>query len=78
MQFVNTCIACPEQYNVYDNNNRYVGYIRLRWGRLRVDDALGYTVYSHDFGDHYKGCFDSDDERELYFQICTEALREKL
>jgi len=74
LRFVNTCIACPEQYNIYDDHNRYMGYVRLRWGRLRADDALGYVVYTHDFGDYLKGCFDSDDEREHYLELCAYAL----
>ena len=27
--------ACPEQYDVYNNDEEQVGYVRLRWGELR-------------------------------------------
>lgn len=27
-----TCGACPEQYDVYDEEGNQVGYLRLRWG----------------------------------------------
>lgn len=33
--FVKTCRACPEQYDVYDVNLK-VAYVRMRWGLLRV------------------------------------------
>ena len=33
--FVLTCRACPEQYDVYDVNLK-VAYVRMRWGWLRA------------------------------------------
>lgn len=32
-----TCLACPEQYDVYDPSGRQVGYFRLRHGRFTVE-----------------------------------------
>ena len=32
-----TCFACPEQYDVYDENGNMVGYLRLRHGIFRGD-----------------------------------------
>lgn len=74
LEFVKTCDGCPEQYDVFDNNGRYLAYIRLRWGRLRVDNDIEETIYSHDFQDPYKGWFDSDEEREYYLGLIHELI----
>ena len=65
-----TCGACPEQYDVFDNNDKQVAYLRLRHGHFRADvaDVTGETVYSASpKGD---GCF-LEDERVKYL---TEAI----
>lgn len=62
LTLVCTCEACPEQYDVFDGEEK-VGYLRLRHGRFRADvpDCGGETVYeSMTKGD---GVFD-DEERE--------------
>jgi hypothetical protein len=43
-----TCGACPEQYDVYDDLGQQVAYLRLRHGRFRanVPDVGGDEVYS--------------------------------
>lgn len=45
---VKTCSACPEQYELFDEDRTIVGYFRLRHGGFRVDapDCGGETVYS--------------------------------
>lgn len=35
MDLVNTCAACPEQYNVFKDGTQ-VGYLRLRHGTFRA------------------------------------------
>jgi len=54
-----TCGACPEQYDVFDDETKQqVGYLRLRHGYFRADvpDCGGETVYeSNTLGD---GIFD--------------------
>ena len=30
LKFIQTCVGCPEQYDVYDGKEQ-VGYVRLRW-----------------------------------------------
>lgn len=61
---VQTCGACPEQYDLFDKaSGKQVAYFRLRHGTFRVDvpDCGGETIHvAHPKGD---GCFD-DDERE--------------
>lgn len=57
-----TCSACPEQYDVFDDNTGVqIGYLRLRHGYFRADvpDCGGETVYEADTaGD---GIFDEDE-----------------
>jgi len=43
-----TCQACPEQYDVFDDLGQQVAYLRLRHGSFRanVPDVGGEEVYS--------------------------------
>lgn len=43
-----TCGACPEQYDVFDDLGQQVAYFRLRHGGFRVDvpDCGGETIYT--------------------------------
>lgn len=63
--FLNTCAACPEQYDVYRENGELCGYVRLRWGVLRADypNIDGETIYTKTYEDDFKGCFDNEEER---------------
>ena len=63
LQFVQTCFACPEQYDVFQGDER-VGYIKLRWGRLRVDfPPSGDTIYEKRYDDNMQGDFDTHEQR---------------
>ena len=76
--FCKTCDACPEQYDVYDDHENIVGYIRLRWGYLRCDypDVGGETIYEANIGDGFTGCFESNEQRmEHLNNIAVEILR---
>ena len=79
LNFVQTCMACPEQYEVFIENSKQVGYIRLRWGILRVDypDCLNETIYTHDFEEGFKGTF-SDGERDEYLNMIADIINEKI
>lgn len=76
-----TCSACPEQYWARKGGH-IIGYIRLRWGHLSCEYLptgylKDYTVLllEHTFvGDKYKGCFDSEQEREYWLNRCKRAL----
>lgn len=74
-EFVETCAACPEQYDVFDENSNQVGYVRLRWGSLyaQCPHVGGVTVYSVDL-DHDGGCFSSNEERTLHLNAIAEAI----
>ncbi|KKN88767.1 hypothetical protein LCGC14_0243740 [marine sediment metagenome] len=73
-RLVQTCGACPEQYDVLDENDEQVGYLRLRHGGFRADypGCGGETVYSATtVGD---GMFE-DSEREYHLSLALEAIR---
>lgn len=78
LRFVQTCSGSPEQYDVYDENNNQVAYVRLRWGYLRVDcpDYGCETIYEHEFSDGFKGCFDDEQERSKYMKRITNSIVE--
>jgi hypothetical protein len=68
-KLVQTCSACPEQYDVYlkDDPTEMVGYLRLRHGYFRAEH-MGQTVYeSTTKGD---GIFDSDERSYHLNQAC--------
>jgi prevent-host-death family protein len=77
ISLVETCYACPEQYDAYDPDGRQVGYLRLRHGRFTVDmpDAGGMQVYSA--APEGDGIFD-DDKREGYLRTAREKIAEHL
>lgn len=76
LTFEKTCSACPEQYDVFDQDGNMVAYVRLRGGRLSVsEDVMEALIYQHTFeNDIWKGCFDDDEEREKYMKIITEKI----
>jgi len=80
LNFVETCGACPEQYDVF-KGGRQVGYVRLRWGTVTCDfpDCRGDTIYSHSFeNDGWKGNFSDDAEREKYLNEIATMLNARL
>ena len=79
IEFVQTCPACPEQYDVYIDKI-WVGYIRLRWGWLSCRYGIngrnpikGKCLIVHRFDDGYKGCFEVGERREWLYK-CKMAL----
>lgn len=74
-----TCAACPEQYEVFDSNGNQVGYVRLRFGYLRVDypDCGDEVIYENEFSDSWKGEF-TEDEREYYLKEIAEAISKRI
>lgn len=52
LEFVCTCQACPEQYDVF-KDGKQVAYVRLRWSHLRVDvpECGQTTIYSEEYND---------------------------
>jgi hypothetical protein len=73
LRLVQTCGACPEQYDVFHKDGEQIGYLRLRHGYFRAEyTPTGETVYSaQPKGD---GLFETD-EREFYLRSALEALK---
>jgi hypothetical protein len=73
--FVETCGACPEQYDVFFND-KAIGYVRLRHGLLtvRVPNSQGKSIFQVKFDEEWKGNFENQDEREFYFRKIVEIL----
>lgn len=80
LTFYKTCDACPEQYEVRDENDKEVGYVRLRWGYLRVDYPCcgGETIYDAYMDDWWAGCFMSEKERMEHLTKIARAIRERM
>jgi hypothetical protein len=76
LSFVQTCSACPEQYDVFDKEGHQVGYIRFRWGHLTCEypDCGGEVVYETNFDDDWQGCFSSEDDRNLFLEEIANAI----
>ena len=76
MRLVQTCFACPEQYDVYQGHHK-VGYLRLRHGHFKAcyGDVGGPVVYeAYTRGD---GIFEPD-EREYHLEKAKSALRAEM
>lgn len=74
LKLVMTCGACPEQYDVFDEAGREVGYLRLRHGYFaaRCPNSDGEEVYhASPLGD---GVFDSEEEREYHLRFAVDAI----
>ena len=71
-ELVQTCGACPEQYDVFLHDNQ-IGYLRLRHGSFTADypDAGGSLVYSA--SPNGDGIFE-DAEREFYITQAVMAI----
>lgn len=73
--FVQTCEACPEQYDVFLDGD-LVGYVRLRWGELycTYPNVMGKQVYTYSMGDGITGAFRTDDERNFHLEEIAKSL----
>ena len=72
MRLVQTCTACPEQYDVFDDNGGQIGYLRLRHGHFtaQIDGPGGAVVYeANPQGD---GIFEPDERDEYLTAALTE------
>ena len=68
-EFKQTCSACPEQYDVFNEEGAQVAYVRLRWGSLYAEcpDVGGTEIYYTGVGND-AGCFRSEDERRRHLR----------
>lgn len=72
LKLIQTCGACPEQYDAFTEDGQKIGYLRLRHGYFFVDYLpSSQTIYdAYPRGD---GCFESD-ERDYYLGEACDAL----
>ncbi len=80
LRFVLTSGRSPEQYDVFFED-RQVGYVRLRWGYLRVDvpECGGEEVLaSGDDDDIGDGDFDTEELRALWLTRAAQAIRGRM
>ena len=70
LRLVQTCGACPEQYDVLDGDD-YVGVLRLRHGHFSAE-ARGEEVYSA--SPNGDGIFEYE-ERDHYIGEALEAIQ---
>lgn len=80
LNFKCTCSVCPEQYDVFDNNENIVGYVRLRWGYLRCDypDVGGEVIYEADIGDGFCGEFENGEQRMKHLNNIADKIIKKI
>ena len=71
--FVQTCEACPEQYDVFYGVDQ-VGYVRIRYGVLSLyyPDVNGSMIYCFDYNDDWLGKFPTAEDRQFQFLIMTD------
>jgi len=74
---VEGCGACPEDYDLFLGEER-VAYLRLRYGKFRIEVAHLPGTYFNVGNPKGDGVFDNDDEREaflLWGALLVDALR---
>jgi hypothetical protein len=73
-KFEVTCIACPEQYDIFKDGN-LVGYARLRHGRfsVRMPNSQGKVVFTDLIND-----FQSRNQRIEYLEKAANAIQHAL
>ena len=77
-EFKLTCVAFPEQYDVFDAYGVKVAYVRLRQGCLSVDvsNCGDETIYTHNFLSRM-GCFKNKRQRIRYLKKIAKILRKE-
>ena len=79
LRFVETSIMCPEQYDVYNENNQAIGYVRLRFGELTARlQGEEEPIYLFDFEEEYLGEFPTDDDFEFHMDKIVDAFIDAL
>lgn len=75
LELVQTCGACPEQYDVFHNGEK-VGYMRLRNGTFRVEcpDCDGELVYLSESYRTGAGSFRDEYERKVNLDWAKRAI----
>ena len=69
LRLVKTCLACPEQYDVYLGDEK-IGYMRLRHGWFRAEYKEEVVYGTKTNGDGYF----EDDERDYHLHKACAAI----
>jgi len=85
-QYQMTCRVCPEQYDIFDEENNRVAYFRYRHGRLTVNpyyknsEVIDFSaiIYSEDRSWDKNSGWLTDEERPKVFERVNKALEEWL
>ena len=80
LYFDQTCFASPEQYDVYDDCENKVGYVRLRWGSLTCEYPWsgGEEIYYASIGDGWTGVFQNEQQRKYHLTMIANKILEKI
>ena len=76
-----TCGACPEQYDVLNDDNEIVGYVRLRYGWLTCEypDVGGECIYMAEIGDGcWTGIFENEEQRMYHLDNIAYKILEQI
>jgi hypothetical protein len=78
LEFVETSMACPEQYDVF-KDGKQVGYVRLRHGTLRVDypDCGDETIFVH-HPPEADGGFRDEQQRTFFLNMISLIILERI
>lgn len=73
---VQTCTACPEQYNAI-RDGEVVGYLRLRHGHFTVQlsGPDGPLVHAAGIGNGLTGMFEDEGQRDIQLRLAVNAIQ---
>ena len=76
LRFEQTSKCCPEQYDVFDENNKQVAYIRLRSWTLFVycPECFDICIYTETMNN--RDNFGSEEERNNYLKMINDKILE--
>lgn len=74
----NTGTVCPEQWEGYEDG-KCVGYLRLRFGHLKVclydGETMGDTVLEMSYGHEFEGSFVDEESRRAALTLASYAIQ---
>jgi len=80
LKFICTCSICPEQYDVFADDGKMVGYVRLRFGSLTCNypDVGGECIYQASIGSEWAGCFGTTEQQMEHLSNIADKILEKM
>ena len=80
-KFVEVTSYAPEQYNILDENDTLVAFLRMRWGKLEVHQYINGNIdwntimFKLDFGHEYLGAI-PDDMKDNIFETISNKIND--